>query len=280
MLLSSAIAAGGVSNGYSQTTIDLSLQNGFPLAEFGFVTTVPNGTGGTQDGVHYFDLIGLYSFSVGNSGDTQIQDGTTLIGTILSPSGTLSFGTHTYAEETFNQANPGYNPKAWSTDGIYNASYLWQQFSKNVIASGSANQGAALTLAMWDILYNSTGFGTLASNGGQTAAAVSSGSSSGYQITMWGGDGTVQTWYDTFVGAVDDSAQGNASAGTVLRDASYALGGHRGLNSGPSDPEASVDMLFTTVPVPEPTTCLAGAFLLIPVGIQVYRSLRNRKQTA
>jgi hypothetical protein len=37
---------------------------------------------------------------------------------------------------------------------------------------------------------------------------------------------------------------------------------------------------YTTTPVPEPTTMVAGALLLLPFGLSAVRHLRNRKQAA
>ena len=37
---------------------------------------------------------------------------------------------------------------------------------------------------------------------------------------------------------------------------------------------------YTTTPVPEPTTMVAGALLLLPFGLSAVRNLRNRKQAA
>ena len=56
------------------------------------------------------------------------------------------------------------------------------------------------------------------------------------------------------------------------------------LGNDSSGAESDAVVSFTTVgtmtPVPEPSTYLAGALLLLPVGLQGYRAIRNRKLTA
>jgi hypothetical protein len=290
-LAAAALVAGGFSA--TATTVDLTIINSFPLAETGFGAVIPNGpnsispgapvfnqpgfgAGGTMVAIGSSDLIGLYSFTVNNNGgDTTLPS--VLVSTCLSPSGNLDYGTHAYVEESFAQASPGFNPPAWSVpNGIVNASYLWRHFSASVIASNNANEGAALMLAMWDALYNSTGVGTLDASGG-SAAAVSAGSISGYKITSWSGNGpAVQAWFNTFVGGVGGAALVPPTTGTILRDAAYAL--PTGRNTGiDANDGAGQDLIFNTTPIPEPSTLIAGGLLLLPFGASTLRFIRKNK---
>ncbi|MEI6561201.1 MAG: hypothetical protein WCO68_03850 [Verrucomicrobiota bacterium] len=90
-------------------------------------------------------------------------DGSTFNAFCLSPSGILSPGTAAYNVLTFDQAKYGNNPAAWSlTGGIENAAYIWNQNQGKIT---TAAQGAALNLALWTALYNSTAVGVVDDSG-------------------------------------------------------------------------------------------------------------------
>ena len=90
-------------------------------------------------------------------------DGSTFNAFCLSPSGQLFAGTAAYTVLTLDQAKYGLNPSAWSmTGGIENAAYIWSQHQGTITTNA---QGAALNLAMWAALYNSTGVGAMTDTG-------------------------------------------------------------------------------------------------------------------
>jgi len=71
----------------------------------------------------------------------------------LSPAGTIGSGD--YDLLTFEAAKFGNNPPTWSTSGgIENAAYLFHNFAGSVAAN---DQGAAMQLALLEVLYDSTG---------------------------------------------------------------------------------------------------------------------------
>ncbi len=136
--------------------------------------TLPGGATWTPGGI-----IGVYSFTVSTiSGGTipGLSDGTTFWSTCLSPGGELDGNPHTYNYETFAQANPGVNPSSWVAGpggqlyGIENANYLWNAFGSASTAlhnptytpgsQAAIDAGAALAMAMYVSLYDSTGYGT------------------------------------------------------------------------------------------------------------------------
>ncbi len=86
-------------------------------------------------------------------------DGANFNAFCLSPGGLLTPGPAAYNVLTLDQAKYGMNPAAWSlTGGIENAAYIWAQKNQTI---STAAEGAALNLAMWAALYNSTAVGAL-----------------------------------------------------------------------------------------------------------------------
>jgi hypothetical protein len=152
---------------------------------------------------------------------------------------------------------------SWSSvgqpdSGIQNAQYFWRSFAPTIIASGNADQGARLELAMWKALFDSTDHGTL---GGTS-----------FSVTTWASAGA-QTAYDTYLAALSfDAVNGHQSDGNILRDALYASS-----EGTQFMPGAGQDLMFNTTPVPEPTTIVAGAMLLLPFGAGTLRILRKRR---
>jgi hypothetical protein len=116
--------------------------------------------------------IGIYSFNVSASTTPSVPTGT-FWSLCLSPAGVIDGGSPpaNYYYESYAQASPGINPSVWAwnnslTDpqywGIQNANYLWEKIMKgDGQPTMTANQATALVLAMYDALYNSTGYGTL-----------------------------------------------------------------------------------------------------------------------
>ena len=118
------------------------------------ITYPTNYTGGSKS------ESGIY---VGQLDMRNPLDGSTFNTFCLSPSGLLSPGTSAYNVVTLEQAKYGSNPAVWSqTGGIENAAYIWTQNQGKITTSA---QGAALNLAMWSALYNSTAVGTMTDSG-------------------------------------------------------------------------------------------------------------------
>jgi len=103
---------------------------------------------------------GIY---VGQLDMSNPLNGQTFNAFCLSPGGHLSVGTAAYNAITLESAKFGLNPPSWSvTGGIENASYIWAQDNQTITTNA---QGAALNLAMWAALYNSTAVGTTTGSG-------------------------------------------------------------------------------------------------------------------
>jgi hypothetical protein len=243
-LAAAVLLVGGLS---AKATITLTLQDATSKAETGFVSTSDVGATLANN-----ELIGIYRFN--SSGDTGPQN--PFWSTCLSPVGNLDYGTYNYAQDTFLAGAPGHNPPAWAIGtqgdaGIQNAQYLWRLFSPTVIASGGAAQGAGLSLAMDTALYDSTAYGTY--NAGSAHFQVTSGLS-----------GAVLTAYNTYLAALSPAAvSANQGNGYILRNT---------VNAG-----AGQDLIWNVTPVPEPTTMIAGALLLLPFGASTLRVLRKNR---
>jgi hypothetical protein len=247
VLAVAVLLAGGLS---AKATITLQLSDGNSKAESGFTSAGSAGAAITSD-----ELIGIYLFkSSGTEGPVN-----PFWSTCLSPNGNLDWGTHNYTSYSFLGGSPGQNPASWSTvgagdSGIQNAQFLWRVFSPTIIASGTADQGAGLALAMYEALYDSTGYGTTASGDGK------------FYVTS-GLSGGVLTAYNTYLGALNTASSAanvsaNLGSGYVLRS---------------TETGAGQDLIWDVSPVPEPTTMIAGALLLLPVGASTLRILRKNR---
>jgi hypothetical protein len=247
-LAAAVLLVGGLS---AKAAITLTLQNDTARAETGFTSAGSAGAAITAN-----EYIGIYQFnSSGSEGPVN-----PFWSTCLSPDGSLDWNSHNYTSLSFVAGSPGNNPGSWSTvgasdSGIQNAQYLWRLFSPTIIASGTANQGAGLALAMYEALYDSTGYGKT-----DTADA-------GKFYVNSGLSGAVLTAYNSYLGVLNTaSSAANVSAslgnGYVLRSTEIGAG---------------QDLIWNVTPVPEPTTMIAGALLLLPVGASTLRILRKNR---
>ena len=136
-------------------------------------------------------MIGVYSFTVGESDVSSLPRGMTFWSTCLSPAGDVYGGeVHTYDLTTFAAANNGVNPSAWASSGgnlygIQNANYLWKRVmgGNGAVPAGlTADQATGLVVAMYAALYNSTDYGILgATKFSPNSARLTSGAYKSYQ---------------------------------------------------------------------------------------------------
>jgi hypothetical protein len=214
------------------------------------------------------DLIGIYQFTVTPGGTPTLSS--PFYATCISPAGQLTTGNFTYNEETFAQAEPGHNPNAWAGAnpvnggyGIQNANYLYQLIAPGIISGAGPNgdistyndEGAAMALAMYTVLYNSTGYG---------AYNNAFGGPGPFQITgglSLSSDPGVYSDYETYLGDVSGMTSDQAVTGGVLVP----------------EVATSQDMILIGGAVPEPTTIIAGALLLLPFGASTIRVLRRNR---
>lgn len=174
----------------------------------------------------------------------------------LSLNGSLTGGPHTYSQEVFN-GELGLNP-AWGANNgpgnvgsdfanaykaINNAAYLFATLSPSV-----TTDWGALQIAVWAALYNTDSSGNLTG-----------------------------TRFSTVFGGVDDTENTAATYLTMLP--SGGAGSYVGYMLKPSEgnPPSGQELIFNPTPVPEPTTMIAGALLLLPFGASTIRFLRKNR---
>jgi hypothetical protein len=252
ILAAAVMATGQV--GAQTTNVTMTLTS--TIADSGFSATL-NGTGiiGTSD------LIGIYAFQVSSvsPANTLISSGGTLYGVCLSPPGNLGWSAENYTVQPFaTPGNSAYTP-AWVTpQGIQNANYLFSTYAPTLeagksiagLTGPSANdQATALAMAMYTALYNSTGFGVAA-------------------------DGTASVGFDVAL-----SGTFLADYNALLRDLSAYSGASQPigyvLTPDAGQPDGEQTILFT--PVPEASTIIAGALMVLPFGASALRILRKKR---
>jgi hypothetical protein len=214
------------------------------------------------------DAIGIYKFTT----DGTYGVPNPLYSICLSPAGLLDANPHTYTIETFATANPGIFPAAWASGvvggvqqlwGIQNASYLFNTFGMKIInnTSGQAGdqnaQSAALEFAIWTALYDSTAYGKL---GGTVWTAPTS------QMDP----STTLADYNADLKALTTATSIPLYTGNILEGT-----GAPGDGAGAGDDQ---EFLVLGSPIPEPTTVITGALLLLPFGLSAARMLRKRRQ--
>jgi hypothetical protein len=229
----------------SKANFNLTLGNTSLRAEAGLTATL--------DGsplVPSQDPIGIYSFTASANSDGIPSS---FWSVCISPAGFQNWFPHEYSKETFAAAAPGLNPATALTwaNGIQNATYLWRSFSSG-IGDGQQAEGAALALAMYAALYNSTGLGV-----------VDTSPTARFQVTGW--QPGVQAFY------LADLAVLNVTDVTAHQADGYVL-----VPTNPTEYGSGQDFIFNSDPVPEPTTIIAGALLLLPFGASTLRILRRR----
>lgn len=135
-------------------------------------------------------------------GQMNIEDTVThevFVASCLSPAGGLTYAVTPYDKISPDAAKFGLNPSTWSTTGgIENAVYIWSRHY-NTITSNA--EGAALGLALWAALYNSTAIGTVSASGrfsvsGASAEIASTFNSDLAEVNS-AGQSDIQSVYDT-----------------------------------------------------------------------------------
>jgi hypothetical protein len=234
--------------------VNMTLEN--TIADTGFSATLS----GYGTIINTDDLIGIYAFQVNSVTPGSSMIGSQLYAICLSPQGNLSFGYGgNYTLQTFAQAGNGSYPSAWiAPAGIQNANYLFSTFAPkleggNVLNGfvGSVNdQASAMAWAMYTALYNSTAFG----------AAADGTPTSGFDVAL---SGNLLQDYNIFLGDLATGYNGSTLAtGYVLTP---SLG----------QPGAEQTMIFT--PIPETSTLIAGALMVLPFGASTFRILRKKR---
>jgi len=169
---------------------------------------------------------------------------------------------YTYTSESFagkNGIDPtwGSNTGTTSSQAIQNAAYIFSK-TEGFLTSGTVAQKAAVQLAVWAALYDSGNGWNQLGTGGYTGRFNVTGSNAGNTTAIADAIG----WLNTYLPA--NSPQyfsGNIYVPT------------------PTKQNGAIAQEMMGTPVPEPTTFLAGALLLLPFGASTLRFVRkNRAQ--
>jgi hypothetical protein len=249
-LVSAVVLGGSLS---ARATVDMTFTWTGTLYEANYSATYINPA----------DAIGIYAFS-------SPQLGTPFYSVCLSPAGLLDGNPHTYNELPFGGgggANPGIYPSNWAWSGpgpnpqywgIQNAAYLWNTFGMGIVSSGSNQRAAALEFAVWTALYDSSGYGAL-------------GHPNNWLAPIGQMDSTTLNYYNQYTAAL-------MSAGSFINTHLYTGNVLESTiaGSGPGS-GGSQEFLLLGSPVPEPTTVIAGALLLLPFGASTIRMLRKTR---
>jgi len=175
---------------------------------------------------------------------------------------TTPFSGQTGVNPTWGADNgPGHilNSAANATQAIQNAAYLFYNYGQltSTGLGGSTEQKAALQLAVWSALYDTTDNGTV----------------TGSRFSFSGGDATAVAQANSWLSALNTQADaGNFGyTGYLLSPSSLTA---NGANSEPPQ-----ELFIGAAPVPEFSTVIAGALLLLPLGASTMRILRRNRAT-
>ena len=191
--------------------------------------------------------------------------------------GTLYLGsTYTYdaPAHAFNGSLSGIGPSWGANNGpgvkvnnqadadmaIQNAAYLFNNYGKLTSGGlgGTAEQMAALQLAVWEALYDTTLSGQVTVNSSSRFKATSTG-------TVTSGN------------VISDAATLINTLNGLKNEGNFGISGYL-LNPDPAtkqgDGEPPQELLL---PVPEPSTIVVGALALLPFGAGVLRSVRKSR---
>ena len=146
-----------------------------------------------------------------------------------------------YNPHTYDQLNlsaaSALNSPAWASGGLVIAGDIMNSFLSQVIASGNRDEGWALTAAIYHALY---------ANSTVTFANTTDGN-------------LVESYYNTF-----------STTYSAINPIGYVLA------PDPLSGQGTAGQEFL-IPVPEPTTMIAGALLLLPFGASTVRIIRRRQ---
>lgn len=160
------------------------------------------------------------------------------------------------------------------TDGLFRAASLYRQYSSGILSvagNGSGytwqdtQKGAALQLAIWEVLYQPYNASDSTGHGGYD---VNSGGSYGFQVANGSKDSSNQ--------AVRDLANQYLWSSYNRVDPSLTTTFWNAVNANGTT-RCSQDLIGPAAAVPEPTTMIAGALLLVPFGVSTLRGLRKNR---
>jgi len=228
--------------------------------------------------------IGVYAFSVSPEPNSSGVPNP-LYSVCLSPMGDLPDGAIQYNVIPFNNLGAGssalsFNSPTWAGStaaanyanyGLLNANYIYNYYFSGILNNTSglqgsqADQGAALAMAMYAALYNSTAL-ALAANGNSSSTG---GFDASFANTKDGN--AMSADFNTMLAFLN-----SVSASTITT---------QGGNADLLEPQLSSSQEFELdvangngIPVPDSSTFLAGSLILLPLGASTLRNLRNKKK--
>jgi hypothetical protein len=140
-----------------------------------------------------------------------------------------------------------------AAQAIQNAAHLFYTYGQltSTGIGGTPEQMAALQLAVWEALYDTTSGGNVVTTGGR--------------LTVSGGDAAAVALANTWLSGLDGS---------------YGLTGYllypsqkTGVNADGEPPQE----LLIAMPVPEASTVIAGALLMLPFAASTFKILRKKR---
>jgi hypothetical protein len=251
--LSTAIVL-GTSLSAMASTVDLQFTWDGSLWQSGYTATYVSGA----------DAIGIYKFNVAEPNPLNVPN--PLYSVCLSPAGLLDSNPHTYTAYPFNQSGiggsgtQGIYPSAWAQGGgqqwgVNNAAFLWSTYGMGIVSANNSSAAAALEFAIWTALYDSTGYGKLGAPNNWLAPTAQM-------------DATTLGYYNNYVAAISSAPNHAMYTGDILQSTIA----DQGAGSG-----GSQEFFMLGTPVPEPTTMVMGAVLLLPFGASTLRMLRKSR---
>ncbi len=278
--LTAALVLGASLSAMASITVNLTFTWSGSLWESGYTDS-----GLASDPTHTSllqsdDAIGIYEFTT--SGNDNVDS--PIWSVCLSPAGLLDESKHTYNIESFSAAGTGIYPSAWTQSGgqnnqqwgVNNAAYLWSTYGMDIVnnPSGSytgtqSQAAAALEFAIWTALYDSSGYGQLGVPSNWNWVAPTG------QM-----DSTTKYWYNIYVSALTSSGiTGPQFEGNILEGQGalgYPFNGQTGQSQEFFLLETPTHNSIPT-PVPESSTMIAGALLLLPFGASTLRIFRKHR---
>jgi hypothetical protein len=249
-------------------TVTMALTDASSTTEYGNALVGDlNGVGqiianNDEIGIYSFNVTGISGFAAGVTANTFNP----LYSVCLSPLGDLSTASYTYnLVTTANAAGGQYSdpPSTYVANGLNNALYLFNTYAGGIeaMAAGQAKQdaGAALALAMYTALYNSTALGSAVS-----ARTV------GANFTLpnlASADSGLNSDYSTYLTDLHGAAA--PANDYVLVPTTYASGNGQ-------DMELVVNGGDLIVGVPEASTFVSAALLMLPFGASALRILGRK----
>ena len=144
-----------------------------------------------------------------------------------------------------------------AAQAIQNAAYLFYTFGQltSTGLGGSMDDKAALQLAVWEALYDTSASGTV----------------TGSRFTVSGGDANAMSLANTWISGLNSQVNAGNFGYT-----GYLLYPDP-LNVPNNNNEPPQELLIGANPVPEAPTVIAGALLLLPFGASAFKILRKKR---